>query len=250
MRAMRMARVARNSLRSTVLTSRIGRLSQRRQFCAFSDGADCSEQADHEDAAEGPAVVDRDLDFGEVVERAEAVEKICKDVSRCDCEKSVSTLEDRRRIGRLTRLRIRIRHTDTPRQTRRNRHQTPVPNRRQRSTAKQTGDDDEHVHDDGEEHGAPDDPLHAVAELESKERQADADLEESHGEAVDEDGEVGELHRAGHLRGLQEVSCLAVAIVYHGDGQGHGDEAGGLRVVSTGLFAQFGVSEDLPAIPR
>jgi len=40
------------------LTSRICGLSQCRQFCAFGNGADCGEQADHEDAAEGPSVVD------------------------------------------------------------------------------------------------------------------------------------------------------------------------------------------------
>jgi hypothetical protein len=65
------------------LTSRISGRSQLGQLCAFSKGADRGEQAYHKDAAEGPFVVDRNLDFGEVVKRAEAVEKIREDVARC-----------------------------------------------------------------------------------------------------------------------------------------------------------------------
>jgi hypothetical protein len=82
--------LASSQLAALVLTSRICRLSQRRELCAFRDGTDCGEQADHEDAAESPAVVDRDLDFGEVVERTEAVEEVGEDVSRCDWKKKVS----------------------------------------------------------------------------------------------------------------------------------------------------------------
>jgi hypothetical protein len=88
-------------LAALVLTGRISRLSQRRQLCAFRDGADCGEQADHEDAAEGPSVIDRDFDFREVVQRAEAVEEVGKDVAGCDW-KSVSSLKGQKGKDRTT----------------------------------------------------------------------------------------------------------------------------------------------------
>ena len=78
------------TLTTHVLTSRIGSLSQCGKFCAFRNRANSSEQADHEDAAESPAVVDGDFDFREVVERAEAVEEVCEDVAGCDWKKKVS----------------------------------------------------------------------------------------------------------------------------------------------------------------